>query len=211
MVFIWTLLLTLGLMTVSADRAEAQSFCNQTPPVIRIQPAIQPVSLNHGLTKKQIRKLASGIAGGDRHAVVGGVYRPLHSYELKTSAYDNRLGNQRCITAKEVVLNYRVVREVYIPREYPRRSCQFSAVYNHEMQHVHFDEQAIDKYLPRFERVLAKAVIGKSWTRPEQLYSGLDRMIKQEWDRFNRERDRLHRTIDNAKNYARESKVCSKW
>lgn len=210
MVFLYAGLIAITILLLPDNTAWARSFCNMTPPIVRVDKHIGPLNVNHGLNKQQIRKLA-GAQHQSGPAVVGGIYRPQHSYELKVSANDNRLGDKRCITAREVILKYTVQRDVYIPTNYPRRSCQFRAVYNHEMQHVHFDEQAIRKYMPLFEQSLFRAVQGRTFTNPDQLYARLEASIKGLWGRFNTERQNLHYKIDNKRNYARESQACSTW
>ena len=69
-------------------------------------------------------------------------------------AYDTSPGN-RCYFIRTVEANFGVRKhEIYIPSEYAKDSCQYKALWEHEMKHVNADIQLVHDYSSYIDLVL---------------------------------------------------------
>lgn len=202
----------LTLIFGSAINAEiwAQS-CPETRADIRFDSRFSPPVLDQSLSKRQMQSMGPRAGVYGKGSVIGGLYRPEHEYRINFRQTQQRRGPQTCVLKIKVTFTYRLKQTIFIPKDYARRSCQFNAVYAHEVQHSDFEETSFKLFKPKFEQAIYQEI--KRYG--DQPLSVVQREVKRAVDVvfqvFENDRKRRHATIDNPTNYARESKRCSAW
>jgi hypothetical protein len=102
----------------------------------------------HTLSKGEIRSVESEATGlshetvGLTHIVTGGV-------EVRTTEALARNGT-RCVVVEAVKIFPMKRVTVYMPREYPRGSCNYDVLKRHEDEHVAIARRLLREYAPRF-------------------------------------------------------------
>ena len=146
-----------------------------------------------------------------RGSIIGGLYKPEHRYELSLRQTVSVRGQSRCVSRVQATFTYRLNQTIFIPRDYAKRSCQFNAVYAHEIQHSDFEETAFKIFKPKFEQAIHRDIQRFGHLPVEQLKQRMSASLQGVFRVFDADRARRHRTIDNPANYARESRRCSSW
>ena len=107
---------------------------------------------------------------------------------------------------------------IYVAMRYPRGSCQYLSVLEHENEHLAIFRNTLARYAPKVERRLVQAasqlkpLTGRS---PDQaaakIQKSLQRQIEPLFKEMNKVMDRENDRIDTTENYHREQARCSKW
>jgi hypothetical protein len=108
--------------------------------------------------------------------------------------------------------------EVFIPREYRQGTCEYQAVYNHEMEHVAVNRQVLDDHMDRIEW-LAMQGLAEIGVITVAKKSDLKKVAKQRVNRaldgifadFEADRDVRNGALDSEENYHAISALCSAW
>jgi hypothetical protein len=120
-----------------------------------------PVKFSHSRSIAELGK----ISGRGHHRRILGLMKP--DIRLKTLPKSEGMskGGQHCfwITGFEIVLRYAEI-EVYVAREYPVGSCQYNAIYAHEMQHVAVARRNLEIYAPRIRAALESGSVPTAQT-----------------------------------------------
>ena len=131
----------------------------------------------------------------------------------------SRKANRHCATVAGIKaeLGYDVI-TIYVAKRYPRGSCQYLSVLEHENEHLAIFRDTLVRYGPKIERRLVLAVSQlkplTGWS-PNQAASkiqkALQRKIEPLFKEMNKVMDRENDRIDTTENYHREQVRCSKW
>jgi len=121
------------------------------------------------------------------------------------------------IAAVEATLGYDVI-DVYIASEYPRGSCQYNAVLDHERLHVIVFQDTLNQSFSNVESVLrqaadtAKPVLVRDPNKATKKFQAvLERAAKPLFYQINETLDRGNSALDTLENYEREQDNCVSW
>lgn len=131
-------------------------------------------------------------------------------------------GQRFCVGLKSITftIGYEQIM-VYIDKKYPRNSCNYNVIKEHEDYHVDVSQQALKFFRPDIEKELRKAVAN---LRPEYAYSAergkqiRDKQFKQIQERIKPLRQHINLKIaeknyliDTPHSYQETTKKCPKW
>ena len=131
----------------------------------------------------------------------------------------SRKANRHCATVAGIKaeLGYDEI-TIYIAKRYPRGSCQYLSVLEHENEHLAIFRDTLARYGPKVERRLVQAasrlkpLTGRSPNQAAaKIQKALQRKIEPLFKEMNKVMDRENDRIDTAENYHREQARCSKW
>ena len=121
------------------------------------------------------------------------------------------------IAAVEATLGYDVI-DVYIASEYPRGSCQYNAVLDHERLHVIVFQDTLKEYFPRIESALRhaaekeKPILARDPDKATKKFQAiLERTVKPLFHQINDTLDLGNGALDTRENYEREQESCVSW
>lgn len=110
---------------------------------------------------------------------------------------------------------------VLIDKMYPKASCQYKVILEHEKKHVAIHKKALDFYAPRIAKALEQAaknmvprVMKKSDNVKEVLSTLSDKLVGQisgTLDEFETARDKANDNLDTKESYEEEYKKCDSW
>ena len=107
---------------------------------------------------------------------------------------------------------------IYVAMRYPRGSCQYLSVLEHENEHLAIFRNTLARYAPKVERRLVQAasqlkpLTGRSPNQAAvKIQKALQRQIEPLFKEMNKVMDRENDRIDTTENYHREQARCSKW
>ncbi len=110
-----------------------------------------------------------------------------------------------------VTFHYILERDIYIPKEYAKDSCQYRVIYEHEMLHLRFEINILNKYEKKIGEALSRALHGRTFSSSGEMNQYINYYSGKIWQKIAAEQRKLHRTIDNPENYALENKLCPSW
>ena len=131
-------------------------------------------------------------------------------------------GTRVCIGLKTIhfTLGYQSLK-VYIDKKYPKNSCNYQVIKDHEDYHVGVFQQALTFFRPDIERELREAVKN---LRPEYAYTTarakqimqrqfnqIQARIKPLLDHINRKIAEKNYAIDTPESYRETTKLCPTW
>ena len=107
---------------------------------------------------------------------------------------------------------------IYVAMRYPRGSCQYLSVLEHENEHLAIFRNTLARYAPKVERRLVQAasqlkpLTGRSPNQAAaKIQKALQRQIEPLFKEMNKVMDRENDRIDTTENYHREQARCSTW
>lgn len=123
---------------------------------INVQIIFPKARINHTHSIAELGKI-SGF-GHDVRAI--GLMKPDLVIETRPRAQGLPMGQRFCfwLTGFDVKLRYRRV-DVFVAREYPRGSCPYNAILEHEREHVRVAKQNLQEFAPRIRRALTSLLI----------------------------------------------------
>ena len=131
----------------------------------------------------------------------------------------DRRAPTRCLYLKilTMVLSYPDIR-VYIDNAYPQGSCEYQAIYNHEMQHVRILNAHQMRYLSDWRSFLQKLAQGvkpvlsdKPQEAQQAVLQQLDRVVRKEIGRLDKFQKAEQGAIDTQHSYAKVRASCHAW
>lgn len=210
-----------GLISHSAP-ATTQAICKHATQSPYVTLAVNPGRINYITThdKAGLRRLHAGTRRvGAGWSPIGLTLAELGmGFAVSVRAEilpDGRYCSE--IAAVEATLGYDVI-DVYIASEYPRGSCQYAAILDHERLHVVIFQNTLDRYFTRVEKTLreaansAKPILGRDPDRAtQQLQATLERAARSLFREINTTLDRRNSVLDTKENYQREQENCLTW
>jgi hypothetical protein len=107
---------------------------------------------------------------------------------------------------------------VYIDRKYPRGSCEYRAILNHENNHVALYRGYLTRYLPTIKRQarnvaasVKPVVVSTPDLGSKYLQNQIQRRIKPLINKLNREANDSNARIDTPKSYRNVQMLCENW
>ena len=108
--------------------------------------------------------------------------------------------------------------DVYIAREYPRGSCQYNSIVDHERRHVGIYHDTLAEFAPRIENTFydvlgkMKPVHNNDPERALQHYmEKLERATAPLFDELDRVASSRNASMDTPENYRKEQQYCLSW
>lgn len=141
-------------------------------------------------------------------------------FELSVSVRAQQASDGRycaAITEVDATMGYSTI-DVYVAREFPRASCQFSAIVDHERRHVVVFQQTLRDYADEVRRTLRAsaeaqpAIIARSPREAALAFrNALRRNLETMVRRIGRVLDERNARLDTPQSYAREQENCGSW
>ncbi|MEO5362493.1 MAG: hypothetical protein H7838_02540 [Magnetococcus sp. DMHC-8] len=128
-------------------------------------------------------------------------------------------GRNQCVYLKSLslVLEYPNT-TVYVDNAYPPGSCEYQAIYQHEMEHVRILNTHQEKFLPSW-RARLQTLAHK--TRPllsensqqaqQEILHALDRAVRKEIEQLDKIQKAAQAAIDTPRNYTKVRASCRQW
>ncbi|MEO5348481.1 MAG: hypothetical protein H7836_02400 [Magnetococcus sp. YQC-3] len=128
-------------------------------------------------------------------------------------------GRGQCIYLKSLslVLEYPNT-TVFVDNAYPPGSCEYQAIYQHEMEHVRILNNHQEKFLPAWRGRLqalarkTRPVLSENSQQAQQeILHTLDRAVRKEIDQLDKIQKAEQAAIDTPRNYAKVRASCRQW
>ncbi len=141
-------------------------------------------------------------------------------YEFGTQIYPNQ--NMGCLYTNKVQITITLDSTIYIAREYPKGSCHYNAVLEHELKHTAVDRELVNKY----SNIIVKAVnntlktigyaqgpfdVAQMEAYRERVIKTLGGVISQFGNNFSVEREKRQSQVDTLAEYNRVHAICKDW
>lgn len=179
----------------------------------------QPI-FNHRLTVQGIANLlrSQGMGAPDGVRALG-ITLTKTMFGLQGGSSAVKRGNGFCVylTSVDVDFGYNRV-EVYVPSEFPKGSCEYNVVLDHENQHVANNRAVLREFAPRMR---ARVEVILSQTKPivassvqgsaDLALEGLNRQLSGMLKEFETMHATRNAAIDSPANYRALSALCKDW
>lgn len=141
-------------------------------------------------------------------------------YQFATQTFTS-LG-QECMFVSQVDIYLNIDPTIYIAREYPKGTCYYNAVLEHELKHFRTDRALINKYTT----ILVKAAnntlktigflhgpyaVAQRGQVQGQITQTMDMIIGKYGENFSAERDQAQSHVDTMTEYDRVHALCKNW
>lgn len=204
-----------------------QIKCN-TPklPQISVVATDTTVRYDHTKTQKQLDKFETDTVspyGGEVRSHVGGLMKGEVSVSQTIRFYQETYPHLRtgCLSVGSIKVNINIKPTIYIASDYPRNSCMYNAVLEHEKKHVAVDQQMVAKYKGLITQALHDAIqksghqrgpFSTSLMESEQLklQNYIQGVIKAYSDKLTKERREKQQAVDTLEEYERVQAQCRK-
>lgn len=170
--------------------------------------------------KNDLRRLRAGLGMTSRDWQPIGLTLTELGLGLSVSVRAAEMPNgQLCaeIAAVEATIGYDVF-DVFIASEYPRGSCQYDSILDHERRHVVIFQTTLDQYFSQIEQTIRQKansikpiMVRDIDTATDRFLTIIHRAVKPLFKKLNRDQGRQHDAIDTVENYEREAKNCVTW
>lgn len=128
-----------------------------------------------------------------------------------------RGGHCATVSSVKASLGYETI-TIYVDSRYPRGSCQYLSVLEHENEHLAIFRDGLAVFAPKVERRIAEAawalkpiVASTPQKAADRLQKALQRKVEPLFKELNRVLDRNNNRIDTPGNYKREQARCTSW
>lgn len=138
-------------------------------------------------------------------------------YQFSTRTYPSL--KKVCMQVSQVEVVFTLDPKVYIAKEYPRGSCHYNAVLEHEKKHLRVDRDLVNKYSFITVKAINNTLKQVGYMHgpydeaqlpalQKQIGGIIESVIGQFSENMNRERKVLQKQIDSLAEYERVDKVC---
>jgi hypothetical protein len=176
-----------------------------------------PVKFSHS---RSISELGQ-ISGRGHHRRILGLMKPDFRLRTLPKSASMSKGGQYCfwINGFEIELRYEEV-EVYVAREYPEGSCQYDAIYAHEMQHVEVARRNLEIYAPRIRAALESGsvptaqtpiIVASAAAAARDIQAISNENVTPVYRAMLRDLRAAQALVDSPASYASVFRKCSKW
>ena len=198
-----------------ATSAWATDECDRLPlPAVAVRRLDEPVSLDTTYGYKSLKVLGAALARPENQVLGLTLATSRVNFEIKTSSYVDHTGSWECSSPQITVIYGFSPMTVYVAKEFPKGSCPYNEVYQHELRHV----KTYQDHLVTIEKDLADTLrqrfaTGSIWRAPKgQTRLMLEKEMNERWLPFiKREIERVEsaqKLIDTPEEYARVSGAC---
>ena len=198
-----------------ATSAWATDECDRLPlPAVAVRRLDEPVRLDTTYGYKSLKVLGAALARPENQVLGLTLATSRVNFEIKTSSYVDRTGSWECSSPQITVIYGFSPMTVYVAKEFPKGSCPYNEVYQHELRHV----KTYQDHLVTIEKDLADTLrqrfaTGSIWRAPKgQTRLMLEKEMNERWLPFiKREIERVEsaqKLIDTPEEYARVSGAC---
>jgi len=199
----------------NAAPAWATDECDRLPlPSVAVKRLDEPVSLDTTYGYKSLKVLGAALARPENQVLGLTLATSRVNFEIKTSSYVDHTGRWECSSPQITVIYGFSPMTVYVAKEFPKGSCPYNEVYQHELRHV----KTYQDHLVSIEKDLADTLrqrfaTGSVWRAPKgQTRLLLEKEMNERWLPFiKREIERVEsaqKLIDTPEEYARVSGAC---
>lgn len=221
------LLLAMMAWTMGCGTAFAQ--CAGGPPVNRnaifhvVNVPIQP-TYHHDLSTAQIEGLATSVKFTSRNMQEPGLTAAEQSLETsyQCGALENTGTHRVCVWADSVEVDFSYTKmDVYISSQYPKGSCAYGAILEHEDQHVAINQAVLRKYVALMKQAIRRDRRIPTKTRPlsmgsfkqgqDEIAARIARIIQPLYQGYKREVLAANKKIDTMRNYQHIQAKCRDW
>lgn len=211
----------------SAPNAEGAAAVDRAPacialgsgPQIQVQSISESAGVNAQRSLEDLHRLGPGPAF---HPL--GIYRASLQHELKLEFGRSDLKSakgkpQVCLWIERIRISIGFLpRTILIAREYPLGSCEYNAIFGHEMRHAQIDDAVLGDFLPKLRSRLRKIAAEASAAgtvepagveqRKAELLARLQGTLQQAATELENVRRRGQGTIDTPSEYRRVADSC---
>lgn len=149
--------------------------------------------------------------------LMSGELRTTSNMNLMTETYQGF--GATCLMINKITVKINVNPTIYIAREYPRGSCMYNSIFEHEKKHVQVDRIIVNKYIElighalneHFKKIGFKAgPVPSNFVRDAQnkLTDQSNLIVSEHTKRMNDERKKLQQNIDSLEEYNRVNNAC---
>ncbi len=212
--------LTAGLLTLAADPVK----CNlPQSPEIYVKPQALPTKYNHRSTIKQLSERGSStISPYPKHAILqtGGI--TASQIEMQTGIQFQvqsyaALG-VGCVYYDRIDVTLQLDHTIYIAKDYPKRSCHYREVLEHEKKHVKVDKETLNKYSRKIGEALRLSINNAPGRGPyplerldmiqRDMQEYVASVVKTQQSLMEEERFRAQQKVDSLEEYERIRLAC---
>jgi hypothetical protein len=190
--------------------------CDQLPkPSVTVQRIEVPITYNTEYSFRALNTIAAELARPGRHVLGLTRGNAMVSFASNSPSITDARGRWEC-ASPQITLRYGFnPMTVYVAREFPRGTCAYREIHDHEMRHVETYQRhivALEKELT--EALNARFAADKVWRGP---VGQAGRLIQQEFDtrwapyvqQQIRRADEAQAKIDTAAEYERVANACN--
>ena len=191
--------------------------CYAPKPLLGFKATASKTKYNVSASARDLTAYHGGAGGG---ATLGLAYAPLY-YEYKYEYQITQQGENICVAVDKMKIYYRARPMVFISSDFPRGSCEFKAVVNHENKHVKTLLKEHKKTAKKFRDHVQDAILQvrpvkvKSELQINAAQEKIDKEIKANLDEYMQKvNDRLAREqikVDSPTEYDRVHALCEDW
>lgn len=189
--------------------------------LLNITANMPPVTYNHTLSGSEIKALKEGPTTLLDNAGLTKVRYDPSPLDYISASISARFGNRRCVWAHQINLDlsYPWIK-LYIAREYPLGSCNYSVTLAHEQEHLTDAKQLLKKYQEKIQDALRKAPIPHEYlpypaASEAEAEEDIEAMIKTIsepiMDAFHEELIKKRSDRDTPENIERVHQQCPNW
>ncbi|WP_207477761.1 hypothetical protein [Arenibaculum pallidiluteum] len=221
-----TPLLAAGVLVAVPSDGSAKGACPPAPdePTVAFRPREASPEIIERLPRAEIQRIARRDPGiRTRGGHVNGLTQAEFALKISGSVTAVRLPQGGfCVYPGrlEVEYGYPTTR-VYLPREYGAdgMECAREAVREHELTHVRFNQETLERHGPRIEEAARRAVdevsagiVARSVDAGgRRIYERVASVAGKAVKAMERERNALHAGIDTADSYRQTTARCAQW
>jgi hypothetical protein len=210
-----TQLITVPLATLALATAGGGS-CSAPAPQLAFKPTISSIKFNISESAGSLTEL-HGAQGG---MVLGMAADPLYyEYQNQYTMYEQENG-KICVALDTTLMYFRARPIVFISNEFPRDTCEFNAILQHEKKHVKALKRFHAKYAKRFKKkmedIIAQArpvAVDSSQVTAmqEKMQKDMEDKVKAYLEKIMPLLAREQNKIDSPAEYERVDAECDGW
>ena len=191
--------------------------CYAPKPLLGFKATVSKVKFNVTESARSLTGLHGPKGGG---VVTGLAFSPLY-YEYQMHYSVTEQGNKICVAVDKMHINFRARPFVFVSKEFPRGSCEFNAVLNHENKHVSTLKKVQRKYAQDFKKYVYDTILQVKPVKissPGQLAAAQKKIEKQVNARLESyieeigyDLAREQTKVDSPSEYERVHNLCENW
>lgn len=215
--FLFTLTLVAFFPVLSAQ-AQIKKECRGSVPAFYFKNTTSPTQY----VQNQSSDILTQLHGETQQGAVGGLGGGEIGFKTESSFEIYQRSQEACVILKSVTVTFYTRPKIHIASDFPRGSCEFNAVLEHERKHVGVLQAYVKERTPHAKSHIAniirriKPAIGPIHPRQvdkaqEAMQKGLQSHIEAYNDQIMPELMKRQIAIDTPEEYARVTRQCKDW